>query len=92
MGAGDLGVGRRVKAMATAFYGRIAAYEKGLADSNGALAEALLRNVFRGEAEKEAAARRLASYIDAQVSGLQRQTLDTLLEGKVTFADSLPAA
>src|SRR5512135_2803202 len=27
MGAGDLGVGKRVKRMATAFYGRIGAYE-----------------------------------------------------------------
>ena len=34
MGATDLGVGRRVKAMASGFYGRIAAYEKGLADGD----------------------------------------------------------
>ena len=30
MGAGDLGVGKRVKAMATAFYGRLSAYEKAI--------------------------------------------------------------
>ena len=46
MGAGDLGVGRRVKTMAQALYGRIAAYEAGLAGSEQALVEALRRNVF----------------------------------------------
>ena len=30
LGAGDLGVGRRVKVMAKAFYGRVAAYDRGL--------------------------------------------------------------
>ena len=31
MGTGDLSVGREVKRMAQAFYGRVAAYEEGLA-------------------------------------------------------------
>src|SRR5207248_6769533 len=44
MGAGDLGVGRRVKAMATAFYGRLAAYEAG--EKAGDLAGAFRRNLF----------------------------------------------
>src|SRR5450432_4115159 len=44
MGAGDLGVGKRVKRMATAFYGRVAAYEAG--DKRGDMAEALARNLF----------------------------------------------
>ncbi|MEX2297639.1 MAG: ubiquinol-cytochrome C chaperone family protein, partial [Dongiaceae bacterium] len=36
MGAGDLGVGRRVKTMAKSFLGRVAAYEAGLADPDAA--------------------------------------------------------
>jgi cytochrome b pre-mRNA-processing protein 3 len=47
LGAGDLGVGRRVKAMAQALYGRISAYETGLAGSAEALEAALRRNLFR---------------------------------------------
>ena len=47
LGAGDLGVGRRVKAMAQALYGRISAYEMGLAGSAEALEAALRRNLFR---------------------------------------------
>jgi cytochrome b pre-mRNA-processing protein 3 len=46
MGAGDLGVGRRVKAMAQALYGRIAAYEAGLSHSEQALIDALRRNLY----------------------------------------------
>ena len=54
MGAGDLGVGRRVKQMATGFYGRIAAYEAGLTadgpasghDDDSILVQALRRNVY----------------------------------------------
>src|SRR5687767_4178845 len=44
LGAGDLGVGRKVKAMAQAFYGRIAAYDSGLAGSAATLEAALRRN------------------------------------------------
>lgn len=46
MGVGDLGVGRRVKAMAQGFYGRIAAYDKGLALGDAALGEAIARNLY----------------------------------------------
>src|SRR5262249_18572993 len=46
MGVGDLGVGRRVKVMAKAFYGRIAAYEAGLNSGDTALGEALKRNLY----------------------------------------------
>ena len=46
LGAGDLGVGRKVQAMAKALYGRIAAYEAGLAGSGEALEAALRRNLY----------------------------------------------
>jgi cytochrome b pre-mRNA-processing protein 3 len=41
LGAGDLGVGKRVKAMARGFYGRVAAYEDGLSAGQEALGKAL---------------------------------------------------
>ena len=47
LGVGDIGIGHRVKKMANAFYGRMAAYDTAR-DSN-ALAEALGRNVYRDE-------------------------------------------
>jgi len=87
MGAGDLGVGRRVKLMAKAFYGRVAAYERGLAEGREALAAAVLRNIFRGDPAKGAAASRLATYMYSQVTALERQPRDALLAGRVVFAE-----
>src|SRR5207248_6283966 len=46
MGTGDLSVGRQVKRMAQAFYGRIDAYERGLAGDDLVLQPALARNLF----------------------------------------------
>ena len=46
MGVGDLSVGKQVKRMARAFYGRIRAYEEGLAGNEAALRAALARNLF----------------------------------------------
>ena len=46
MGIGDLSVGRKVKAMAEAYYGRSRAYDSALATSDADLSSALRRNVF----------------------------------------------
>ncbi|GEM_PF-210562 len=46
MGVGDLGVGRRVKAMAQGFYGRATAYEAALATDEETLDQALRRNLY----------------------------------------------
>jgi cytochrome b pre-mRNA-processing protein 3 len=73
MGAGDLGVGRRVKRMAQALYGRIAAYEKGLAGPEELLIEALRRNLYataRGDREAESATQAaLAGYLRRESAG-----------------------
>jgi cytochrome b pre-mRNA-processing protein 3 len=58
-GAGDIGIGHRLKAMAKAFYGRIAAYQA--AKDEEELAAALARNLWRG-AEPDDHARALAAY------------------------------
>lgn len=54
-GVGDLSVAKRMKALAGRFYGRLAAYEAGLAGQGG-LAEALARNVWNADAAPFAAA------------------------------------
>jgi cytochrome b pre-mRNA-processing protein 3 len=58
-GAGDMGLSRKMKAFAGAFFGRIAAYEAA-ADAD-ALAAALARNLYRGAAV-DLRARTLAAY------------------------------
>lgn len=91
MGVGDLTVGKRVKTMAKAFYGRIAAYDAGLDAADPAvLREALRRNLLRGTAPDDAALAALAAYVRSQAAALGRQPLDDLLGGAVAFAP--PAA
>ena len=46
MGVGDLSVGRKVKAMAEAYYGRSQAYDAALEADEVQLADAIRRNVF----------------------------------------------
>lgn len=89
MGVGDLGVGRRVKAMAAGFYGRIVAYEKGLADG-AALAAALRRNLYGTAAPSEAQLARAASYVERQAAALAAEPLAALLAGEVGFAAVAP--
>jgi cytochrome b pre-mRNA-processing protein 3 len=58
-GAGDMGIGHKLKAMANAFYGRMSAYDA--ARDEAGLAEALAKNLWRGGAV-DARARALAAY------------------------------
>jgi cytochrome b pre-mRNA-processing protein 3 len=61
LGTGDMGMGRRMKKMADAFYGRLDAYR--VAADEAALTEAIRRNIYRGEAGSEIVAQRLARYV-----------------------------
>lgn len=94
MGVSDMRVGKRVKAMAEAFYGRMAAYDAGLDPAGGSgagdLAEALLRNVYRGAESAPAAA--LAAYMRSCDSALQAQDDAALIGGTAVFPDPAAAA
>jgi len=69
LGVGDIGAGHRVKQMADAFYGRLNAY------SSDALDEAILRNVYRGNAVRKNQAAVLAAYFTSANRTLSHQTL-----------------
>jgi len=79
-GAGDIGLGRRMNKMADAFYGRLNAYEE--AKDGQALAQAIVRNVFRGDASKLEPARMLSIYATATREALNAQDL---AQGEVEF-------
>jgi cytochrome b pre-mRNA-processing protein 3 len=59
LGAGDIGMAKRVKKLAGAFYGRMRAYDE--AQDEAAMAAALVRNLYRGAAEPDA--KTLARYV-----------------------------
>jgi cytochrome b pre-mRNA-processing protein 3 len=83
MGAGDLGVGKRVKRMATAFYGRLAAYES--AQAPASLAEALRRNLYGTAAPTAAQLASVVEYTQATGPRLARQSLEDILAGRPDF-------
>ncbi|HWE05814.1 MAG TPA: ubiquinol-cytochrome C chaperone family protein [Rhizomicrobium sp.] len=73
-GAGDMGMNRRIRKMAGAFYGRLRAYRE--AGSESALAAAISRNLYRGETSQVELAGMLAKYaLDAR-AGLASLCLD----------------
>jgi cytochrome b pre-mRNA-processing protein 3 len=80
IGVGDLSVGKRVKEMARGLYGRIAAYEAGIAGSDPALEQALARNVYGTLAPPpRPALAELARYVRraaAQLDGVPAAALD----------------
>lgn len=91
MGAGDLGVGRRVKTMAQAFYGRVRAYDEGLGGGAASLSGALVRNVYAGVTPAADGVERLAAYAVAVAAALDAAHSDGLLQGEVDFGP-LPEA
>ena len=85
MGAGDLGVGRRVKAMAQAFYGRVAAYAAALNGDNSVLAEALMRNLYGTVKPGGEAVTAMAGYVRRASEALAAQGFAAIGAGKIEF-------
>ena len=85
IGVSDHSIGRKMKDMVKAFYGRIAAYDVAFDDPE-ALAAALLRNVWREAEERREEARRLAAYVRRQAAFLEGQPLAALERGELLFA------
>jgi cytochrome b pre-mRNA-processing protein 3 len=89
MGVSDMSVGKRVKEMARAFYGRVDAYDSALTKGSG-LEEALGRNLYRGADVRPATLAAMATYVKSQAAALAAITLDELAsQGGACF---LPAA
>jgi cytochrome b pre-mRNA-processing protein 3 len=86
MGVTDLGVAPKIKKMVAAFYGRVQAYEAGLAaPDEAALADALRRNLFRGTEAGPEQVDAMAAYLRMQSAALARQPLAALLAGQIEF-------
>src|SRR5579859_545768 len=87
MGVSDMSVGKRVKEMARAFYGRVDAYEPVL-DDPAKLQEALARNLYRGAEVKQASLTAMAHYIQKQVAVLAALDPTAIAEpGKACFSE-----
>jgi cytochrome b pre-mRNA-processing protein 3 len=83
MGAGDLGVGKRVKRMATAFYGRIGAYET--SENKGAMEQALMRNLFGTVTPQAAQLAAMTGYVETALAQLANQPLPEIMAARLNF-------
>ncbi len=92
MGTGDLSVGREVKRMAQAFYGRVAAYERGLAGDDLVLQPALARNLFGTAPPNPACLEAMAGYVRREAARLDEQGAKELLAGRLSFGGPPGAA
>ena len=82
MGVGDLSVGKKVRKMAEAFYGRVKAYAAALQRGVG-LGEALRRNIH--PESEGASVTELAAWVEDARSSLQQQSITDIMAGKVSF-------
>jgi cytochrome b pre-mRNA-processing protein 3 len=86
MGVGDLSVGKKVRKMAEAFFGRISAYDQALPQGGEALADAIARNVFPDGVAGDAPGR-LSAYVLEQRQSLAAQDASEIARGRIRFEE-----
>ncbi len=87
IGVGDMSVGKRVKDMVRAYYGRTSSYEAAIAaPAESELAAALARNVL-GADGITAEAERLARQVRVTVASLAGQPVAEIAVGNIDFPD-----
>lgn len=83
MATGDLSVGKKIKIMGEAFYGRAKAYETPLSEGDrSALAQAIERNLFEESPLSAEVCDRLAAYALDSAERLRDQPIESLLAGE----------
>ena len=85
MGVGDLSVGKKMRKLGEAVYGRIKGYDQALtaAEPQAALAVLLARTVYQQAAGPDATP--LALYVVAAVAQLAGEPLDAVLGGRLDW-------
>jgi cytochrome b pre-mRNA-processing protein 3 len=86
LGAADLGVGKRIKAMTEALNGRIQAY-----DRDAELEQAVRRNVYRTATPSDEQVRWMASYLRTIRAAMTRASFQSICDGSATKALPEPA-
>ena len=80
MGSSDTGVGKRIKKMSQAFYGRLLAYQSACSD-DAKMQEALLRNLYRSDVESLSHAMAMSAYVQNSRKKLTNSSFNDLLQG-----------
>ena len=86
MGVSDISIGKRVKHMVKAFYGRAVAYDEGLMGPDTVLRNALERNLFGTVQPSQNQLAAMAKYLRYQADNLAKASNQDILAGKLKFA------
>lgn len=88
IGVGDLGVGKKIKTMAEAFYGRMTTYQECFkTHDTDQMSMALKRNLYRGRDMNEAIVVNMTSYVYGQYKYLSSQPSEDVIAGNVDFME-----
>ncbi len=86
IGVGDLGVGKKIKVMAEAFFGRMTTYQDLFKNYDiDQMSMALKRNLYRGKVGQETVAENMAIYIYSQNKHLSSLGAEDVMAGKFDF-------
>ena len=89
MGVGDLSVGKKMRKLGEAFYGRAKAYQAALEGGDRtALAALIGRTIYAGDTA--GAADQLAGYVDRSAARLATLPLDDVLAARLAWPDIAP--
>jgi len=85
MGVGDLSVGKKMRKLGEAFYGRVKNYDEAFAalPDSGPLGAIIGRTVLMAQTDSDT--RPLADYAVAAMARLEGEPLDTLLQGEASW-------
>jgi cytochrome b pre-mRNA-processing protein 3 len=83
MGVGDMGIGRHIKRMAKALFGRSEAYEAGLDGAPEGLVSALKENLYRHSTPTDAQVAGLTDYIHRAAAQVDAQTVGDIAAGQL---------
>lgn len=85
LGAGDAGVGKRIRVMTEALQGRMVAYEAALAGTQIDLEGAVRRNLYGTVDPEMDSVRAIANYLKRAKELADRQPVDRILRGVFEF-------
>ncbi len=90
MGVGDISVPKKMKTIASAFFGRSKAYEDAWGDK-AALEQALARNIYGGSPPAGDEVGRLSAYLRDSAARLAGLGFDDFVAGRLPFRDAGPS-
>ncbi len=86
MGASDTGIGKRIKKMAQAFYGRIDAYSSSI-ENEPEFKESLKRNLYRNNSATDEQVTLVLSYIKRNLTNLKNQNTASIIAGNISWCN-----